>query len=211
MSDLFQGARLAGWLLAGSGLLIVLMVGPTAFVPPAMWGGPREVSLRLIAEHAVVWKAANVGFVLATVLTAAGLLLVPPLVGDRGSSLAWTAAVAFVLAAGPWLIVLAVRLAITPGVASDFVHSGMVDPAFITLDRLGGALFPAFMLIGSGSLAVLGAAIVAGGSLTAALGWACVVAGAVFGGGYLVLGDMLPAFVYFPTAAVGVGLLLVGR
>lgn len=211
MSDLLEGARFAGLLLAGGGLLLVVLVGPTAFISPAIWNGPQEVSLRLIAEHAVMWKVANIGFVLATVLTTAGLFLVPGLVGDRGSSLALAAAVAFVLAAMPWLVMLAVRLAITPGVAAGFAASGTVDPAFAPIDRLGGALFPTFMLIASGSLVALGAAIVSGGSLSAALGWACIAAGVFFGGGYVLLGDMLPAFVYFPTTAVGIALLLASR
>jgi hypothetical protein len=136
---------------------------------------------------------------------------VPGLVGERGASLAWAAAVAFLLAAVPWLLMLAIRLAITPGVAAGFVASGTVDPAFVRLDRLGGAFFPAFMLLASGSLVALGVAIVAGGSLAVTLGGACIIAGVVFGAGYLLLGDMLPAFVYFPTAAVGIVLFLSGR
>jgi hypothetical protein len=211
MPDPLVGARFAGLLLAGGGLLLVLMVGPTAFVPAALWTGPQDVSLRLIAENAVVWKVANIGFLLATVLTSAGLFLVPPLVGERGASLAWAAAVAFLLAAMPWLLMLAIRLAITPGAAALFAQSGEIDPAWVPIDRLGRALFPAFMLIGSGALVALGVAIIGGGSLAAALGWACVVAGVLFGGGYVVLGDMLPAFVYFPTTAVGIALLLAGR
>ena len=211
MVDLLQGARFAGLLLAGGGLFLVLLVGPSAFVPPAIWTGPRDASLRLVAEHAVVWRSANVGFALATTLTAAGLVLVPGLVGDRGSSLAWAAAVAFLLAAAPWLLILSIRLVITPAVAAGFAAEGTLDPEFISIDRLSGALFPAFMLIASGSIVALGAAVVAGGSLSPVLGWACVVAGVVFGGGYLLLGDMLPAFVYLPTTAVGITLFLAAR
>lgn len=189
MADPLVGALFAGLLLAGGGLTLVLLVGPTAFVSPAIWNGPQDVALRLIAEHSLLWRLANLGFVLATVLTTAGLFLVPGLVGDRGTSPAWAAAVAFLLAAVPWLLVLAIRLAITPGVADGFVADGTVDPAFVPIARLGGAMAPAFML----------------------LAWACIVAGAFFGGGYVLLGDMLPAFVYFPTTAIGVALLLASR
>ena len=208
MSDPLAGAGLAGLLLVGGAVLLVLLVGPTAFVPPALWTGPQDASLRLVAAHPRMWRAANVGFALATVLTAAGMVLVPGLVGDRGSSIAWVAAVSFVLAAVPWLLVLGIRLSITPGVAAEFAATGTVDPDFAPIDRLGGALFPVFLLIAAGSIVALGAAIIAGGSLSAILGWACIAAGAFLGGGYLVFGDMLPAFVYFPTAAVGVALLL---
>jgi hypothetical protein len=94
---------------------------------------------------------------------------------------------------------------------AGFVANGTVDPAFLPLERLGGALFPAFMLIASASLVALGAAIVVGGSLSSALGWACVLAGLLFRGGYVLLGNMLPAFIYFPTTAVGIVLLLASR
>ena len=211
MADPLVGATFAAILLAGGGLVLVLLVGPATFISPAIWNGPQDVALRLIAENPVIWKVANIGFALATILTAAGLFLVPGLVGERGTSLAWAAAVAFLLAAVPWLLMLAIRLAITPGVAAGFVASGTVDPAFVPLDRLGGAFFPAFMLLASGSLVALGVAIVAGGSLAVTLGGACIIAGVVFGAGYLLLGDMLPAFVYFPTAAVGIVLFLSGR
>src|SRR3954449_610824 len=87
MTDLLDGARFAGLLLAGGGLLLVLSVGATLTLPAAIWNGPQDVSLRLIAAHSTVWRTANLGFLLATVLTAAGLFLVPPLVGDGGAAL----------------------------------------------------------------------------------------------------------------------------
>jgi hypothetical protein len=106
---------------------------------------------------------------------------------------------------------LAIRLAVTPGVAGGFVADGTADPTFAALTRLGEALFPAFILIGSASIVALGAAIVAGGSLGEPLGWARLVAGVAIGGSYAVIGDTLPAFVYLPTVAVGVAILLSGR
>ena len=211
MSDTFEGLRLGGLLLAGGGALLVLLVGPTAFVSPAIWNGPQDVALRLISEHSLIWRVANMGFALATIVTAAGLFLAPGLVGDRGASMAWVSAVVFVLAAVPWLLTLTIRLAITPGVADGFVADGTVDPAFVPLAKLGGALFPAFILTASGSIVALGAAIVAGGSLGEPLGWACLVAGLAIGGSYVVIGDTLPAFVYLPTTAVGIAILLSTR
>ena len=198
-------------MLAGGGVLLVLLVGPTAFVSPAIWNGPQDVALPLISEHSLIWRVANLGFALSTIVTAAGLFLTPGLVGDRGASIALVSAVAFVLAAVPWLLMLAIRLAITPGVADGFVADGTVDPAYAPLTRLGKALFPAFILIASGSIAALGAAIVAGGSLGEPLGWACVVAGVAIAGSFLVIGDTLPAFVYLPTSAVGIAILLSNR
>jgi uncharacterized membrane protein len=211
MADPFQGVQVAGLLLAGGGVLLVLLVGPTAFVSPAIWNGPQDVALRLIGEHSLIWRAANLGFALATILTAAGLFLAPGLVGDGGTSIAWVSAVVFVLAAVPWLLILAIRLAITPGVADGFVADGIVDPDYAPLARLYGALFPAFILIASGSIVALGSAIIAGGSLGEPLGWACLVAGLAIGGSYVVIGDTLPAFIYLPTTAVGLAMLLSSR
>jgi hypothetical protein len=208
MADAFEGLRLAGLLLAGGGVLLFLLVGPTAFVSPAIWNGPQDVALRLISEHSLVWRVANIGFAMATIVTAAGLFLTPGLVGGRGASMAWVSAVVFVLGAVPWLLTLAIRVAITPGVADGFVADGTVDPTFTPLTRLNGALFPAFILTASASIAALGAAIIAGGTLGEPLGWACLVAGLAIGGSYLVVGDTLPAFVYLPTAAVGLAMLL---
>ena len=168
--------ELAGLLLAGGGVLLVLLVGPSAFVSPAIWNGPQDIALRLISEHQLIWRVANVGFALATIVTAAGLFLSPGFVGDRGAAFAWVSTSTYLLAAVPWLIILAIRLAITPAVADGFVADAAVDPAFAPLARLGDALFPAFILIASGSIVALGAAIIAGGSLGGPLGWTCLVA-----------------------------------
>lgn len=211
MADPFDGLQVGGLLLAGGGVLLVLLVGPTAFVSPAIWNGPPEVALRLISEHALLWRVANIGFALATIVTAAGLFLAPGLVGDRGASIAWVSAVLYLLAAAPWLLMLAIRLAITPDVADGFVAEGTVDPAWVPLDRLSEALFPAFILIASGSIFALGAAVVDGGSLGVPLGWACLIAGFAIGGSFVVIGDTLPAFVYLPTTVVGIAVLLSGR
>jgi hypothetical protein len=154
MIDTLEGLRIAGLLLAGGGVLLVLLVGPTAFVSPAIWNGPQDVALRLISEHSLIWRVANIGFALATIATAAGLFLVPGLVGDRGASMAWVSAV--VSSWPPCLIlILAIRLAITPGVADGFVSEGTVYPTFAPLAWLSGALFPALILTASGSIVAL--------------------------------------------------------
>jgi hypothetical protein len=211
MADSIEGFRLAGLLLTGGGVLLVVLVGPTAFVSPMIWNGPQDVALRLINDHSLMWRVANIGFALATIVTAAGLVLAPGLVGDRGAPIAWVSAVVYILAAVPWLLILAIRVAITPSVAGRFVADGTIDAAFDPLAKLCGALFPAFILIASGSIVALGAAIVAGGSLGDPLGWACLAAGLAIGASYVVIGDTLPAFVYFPTAAVGIAMLLSSR
>jgi hypothetical protein len=208
MEGLLEGGQLAGVLLAGAGLVGILLVGPTAFVPAAIWGGPRDVALRLIAQHPLLWRSGNTGFVIATVMTAAGLFVLPDALGPHGAPLASGAALAFALAGTLWLVTLAIRLTVTPGVALTFVAHGTIDPAFEPLARLGYALFVAFVFIGSAAVVVLGVAIVLGGALGALLGWAVAIAGLLIIASYLWFGDTLPAFVYMPTTAVGIALLL---
>lgn len=203
-----EALRIAAWLLVGGGVVLVLMVGPTTFVSPAIWNGPQDVALRLIRKHSQVWRVANVGFVLATIVTLAGLFLVPGLVGERATWLGLVSAELYLLAAVPWLVVLAIRLRVTPAVASTFVSEGTVDPAFVPLERLGNALFPFFILIASASIIALGAAIVLGGSLSGPLGWVCIVAGVAMAGSFVIIGDFIPALVYVPTFVVGIALLL---
>ena len=201
---------IAGVLLTGGTVVLFLLVGPTAFVSPAIWNGPPDVALRLISEHAVLWRVANVGFALATIVTAAGLVLVPGRVGEAGGEFAQIAVATYLIAAVPWLLMLAIRIAVTPEVADRFLADTTIDPAWLALDRLGQACFPVFILVTSASLVALGAAVVSGGSVAAPVGWLCIASGLAIGLSYLGIGDTLPAFVYPPTAAVGIALLLAG-
>jgi hypothetical protein len=208
MGDLFEGARFAGLLLAAGGIGGGVLVATSLAVSPAIWNGPEEAALRLIAAHSRIWRVANVGFVVATVLTAAGLFVITDAVGDQGAMLAAAAAVAFALAGTLWLVTLAIRISITPGVASAFVADGMVDPAFAPLGRLGSAMFTAFIFVGAGALVALGGAILYGGAIAAILGWITAIAGLAIVVSYLWFGDTLPAFIYMPTTAIGIALLV---
>ena len=211
MDWLADSGRLAGLLLVLSAVAGVLLTGPSATVPAAIWSGPAAVTLPLIAQHPVIWRMANIGFVVATILTAAGLWLLPEAVGVGGAALARAATVAFVLACALWLVTLAIRLLITPAVAATVAAGGTIDPAFEPLARLGVALFVAFIVIGGGSLVALGGAILLGGSISAVAGWVTVAFGVGIVGSQLVLGDTLPAFVYMPTTVIGIVLLLAAR
>lgn len=71
----------AGLLLAVGGIGGGFLVATSLRVPPAIWNGPTAAALPLIAAHGRVWRTANAGFVLATVLTAAGMWLLPAEVG----------------------------------------------------------------------------------------------------------------------------------
>jgi hypothetical protein len=208
MGDLFEPAGFAGLLLGAGGVASGVLVATSLAVSPAIWNGPEEAALRLIAAHGRIWRTANVGFALATILTAAGLFVVTDVVGRQGATLAIAAAVAYALAGTLWLVTLAIRLSITPGVASAFVAEGAVDPAFATLGRLSSAMFTAFIFVGAGALVLLGAAILYGGVITAILGWITAMAGLAIVASYLWFGDTLPAFIYMPTTAIGIALLV---
>lgn len=208
MGDLFEPARFAGLLLGAGGLGSGILVATSLAVSPAIWNGPEEAALRLIAAHARIWRTANVGFALATVLTAAGLFVTTDVVGQQGAVLAVAAAVAYALAGTLWLVTLAIRLSITPGVAAAFVAEGTVDPAFAPLGRLSSAMFTAFIFMGAGALVILGAAILYGGVIASVLGWITAVAGVAIAASYLWFGDTLPAFIYMPTTAIGIALLV---
>ena len=200
----FQADGLPALLLVVGGGSFVVLAAASAGVPAAIWTGPPEVSLPLIARHLAIWRLANLGFVIATVLTAAGLFVLPPSLGANGAGLALAGAVAYAMAGTAWIITLGIRLGITPDVATRYVASGSVDPAFAPLAALAGALFATFIVIGCSSLAVLGVAALLGGTLPAWVGWTTLGAGAAILAGFLVTGDTLPAFVYLPTILLGV-------
>jgi hypothetical protein len=169
------------------------------------------VALPLVARHATIWRLANIGFVVATVLTAAGLFVLPSSLGMNGEGLARAAAVVYAIGATAWLVTLSIRLGITPDVAAKYVAGGSIDPAFAPLAALGGVLFAAFILVGSGSLVAVGAAILAGGTLPAWTGWTTLGLSLAILASFLLMGDTLPAFVYLPTILVGIVMLLTSR
>jgi len=207
---LLAADRLPGVLLVTGGALLVLLAAPTAALPPAIWTGAPEVSLPLIARHRTIWRLANIGFLLATVLVAAGLFLVPSALGADGAALATAGAVAFAIAAMAWIITLSIRLGFTPGVAARYVNQGSLDPSFPPLARLAGVLFASFILVGSGALTAIGVAALLGGVLPAWAAWATLLISLATIGGYVALGDTLPAFVYVPTTLLGIVLLATG-
>lgn len=195
-------------LLVVGGVGLIALAAASAGVPAAIWTGPPEVSLPLIARHAAIWRLANVGFVVATVLSAAGLFLLPASLGENGAGLALAAAVGYAMAGTAWLVALSIRLGFTPTVAARYVANGSVDPAFAPLVALAGVLFAAFIVLACASLAVLGVAALLGGGLPAWVGWTTLGAGVAILAGYLLAGDTLPVFVYVPTVLLGIVQLL---
>jgi hypothetical protein len=217
----------AGWLLAIGSLSFL-----TGALDPALgavWSATREVQLRLIHDAATAWAVTNALFLIGTVLTAAGLWSVPEYVDGRGTDtaaetaaipgtgaragmriragmLARSATIVYLLAAALWIVSLTFRLAVTPGVATTFVASGSLEPAYVLMDRWAGGLFAAFTYLAGGSLIALGAALILGRASTVA-GWFAVFIGLVIGVGYALAGDMPPFVAYLPTGLLGLALL----
>jgi len=85
-----------------------------------VWTAPREEHLALVAAHRVAWRMANVGFTVATVFTAAGLVVLAgsiDVVEGQRAVLA-TGAVAYAIAGSLWCAILAIRTRITPAIAA---------------------------------------------------------------------------------------------
>ncbi len=198
--------RFAALLLIGGS--ICFLVGAFNPVLFSVWTAPTEMQLRLIAERAAAWSISNALFLGATVLTAAGLWLVPDLVGGSGAPVARAATVAYLLGAVAWVMSLAVRLAVAPKTASAFVSTHAVDPSYAGLSSLAGGLFVVFTFVAGASLVALGLSIVAGGSLPVIAGWFAAVMGGMMVVGYLAAGDMPPFVAYLPTGLLGIALLL---
>jgi len=197
---------MVGWLLvAGSVAFLAGALNPALF---QVWSAPQATQLQLIAAAPKAWTVTNVLFVVATVLTAAGLWHVPDRVGAAGLTLAQAAAVGYLLASALWLASLVFRLTVTPAAASAFAAHGSVDPAYVVVDRWAGGLFGAFIYLAAASLLAIGVAVLQGATLSAVAGWSAIAFGAVIGGGYLVFGDMPPFVAYLPTGVLGVVLLL---
>lgn len=131
----------------------------------------------------------NVLFLLATVLTTAGLWLTPERVGERGLPAARAATVAYLVGATAWLTSLVFRLSVTPGAASAFVAEGSLDPTYVITNQWAVGMFGVFTWLAGGSLVALGLAVLLGRALPAPSGWFAIAVGIVVAGGYAITGE----------------------
>ncbi len=196
---------MAGWLLVVGALSFI--VGAANPALGQVWSAPQEAQLRLLADAEAAWTVTNSLFLFATVLTAAGLWLLPERIGERGLVPARAATVVYLVGASAWLAALVFRLTVTPDAATAFVAAGSLDPAFVITDHWAAGLFGAFTYLAGGALTAIGVAEILGGALSRVAGWFAVVIGILMVGGYLILGDMPPFVAYLPTGLLGVVLL----
>jgi len=202
-----DAAQVAGWLLVVGSVTFGIGAGDPYLV--RAWTAPHETFLAIVARHPVAWRNTHVLFIGGTVLTAAGLAVLPSLLPDGWPrALALAGAAAFSIAAILWIVSLIYRLVVTPSTANFFVESGALDPSVTALDRLSGGLFKAFIVIGFAGLAAIGVATTAGGPIPAPLGWGSAALSGLLIGGLLLTGDMPPFTVYLAPLAFGIALLV---
>jgi hypothetical protein len=198
---------MTGWLLVIGSLTFGIGAGNPYLV--RAWTAPQETFLAIVARHPVAWRATHVLFIGGTVLTVAGLAILPNLLPDGWPhSLALAGAAAFAIAAILWIVSLVYRLVVTPSTARSFIASGALDPSVTALDRLNGGLFKAFIFIALAALAAVGVATTAGGPIPAPLGWGSAALSGLLIGGLMLTGDMPPFTVYVAPLAFGIALLV---
>jgi hypothetical protein len=202
-----DAAQAAGWLLIGGSLMFGIGAGDPYLV--RAWTAPQETFLAIVARHPVAWRASNVLFISATVLTASGLAILPSLLPDGWPrALALAGSAAFAIAAVLWIVSLIYRLVVTPSTARVFTESGALDPSVTVFDLLNVGLFKAFIVIALAGLAAIGVATTTGGPIPAPLGWGSAALSGLLIGGLLLTGDMPPFTVYLAPLAFGIALLV---
>jgi hypothetical protein len=196
-----------GWLLVVGPVLFLVGAGNPRLV--TVWTAPRDRFLAVVHERPRAWRFTNVLFLAATVVTAAGLDVLPVLLPDPGARLLAAAGSAtFSFAAVLWAVSLVYRLAVVPTVPGRFADIGAIDPAAQFAEQWAGGLFAAFIVIGAAGLGAIGLAIAIGGPIVAVLGAATSLFALLLLAGFLVAGDMPPFTLYLPPLAIGLAILL---
>jgi len=202
-----DAAQVAGWLLVVGSVAFGIGAGDPYLV--RAWTAPNETFLAIVARHPMAWRTTHVLFIGGTVLTTAGLAVLPSLLPDGWPrALALAGAAAFVIAAVLWIVSLVYRLVVTPSTARAFTETRALDPSVMVLDRLNAGLFKAFIIIALAGLAAIGVATTTGGPIPAPLGWGSAALSGLLVGGLLLTGDMPPFTVYLAPLAFSIALLV---
>jgi len=202
-----DAAHVAGWLLVVGPVIFGIGAGDPYLV--RAWTAQQETFLAIVDRHPMAWRATHVLFIGGTVLTVAGLAVLPNLLLEGWPhALALAGAAAFAIAAILWIVSLVYRLVVTPSTARVFIGSGAPDAPVTELDRLNGGLFKAFIVIAVAALAAIGVATTAGGPIPAPLGWGSAALSGLLIGGLMLTGALPPFTVYVAPLAFGIALLL---
>lgn len=196
---------------------LLLVVGPVvpgvALSNPALfrvWFAPREEHLALVRAHRRGWAAINAGFTIATLMTAAGLIVLAGAldVADGPRAIVAAAAIVYAIAGALWCSVLAIRTRTTPALAEMVGAGTPTEPAETLLGATLGGLFAAFVLATGAALLTAGIGLALGGAVAAPVAWFSILVAVVAVVGFLLSGDMVPAVLYPPTLLIGIALLL---
>jgi hypothetical protein len=196
---------LAALLLVAGPILGALGLSSPSIV--RVWTVPREEHLAIVGAHPRAWAFANAGFTVATLATAAGLIVVAGAVdvSDSSRAILVAAAVAYAIAGSLWCAVVAIRSRTTPTLAALVAARTPTEPAEALLGAAIGGLFVAFALSTGGALAAFGIGLLLGG-VAAPVALFTIVVGAISIGWVLLRGDMIPAVLYVPTLAIGLAI-----
>ena len=175
-----------------------------------VWTAPREEHFALVGAHRRGWTMVNVGFTVATVLTAAGLILLAGslAVVDMPRVGLVVAAIAYAIGGVLWCAVLAIRNRTTPALAKLVAAGTPTEPAETLLGAATGGLFASFSLVTSLALVAIGVTLTLGGGIAAPIAWLVTLLGALATAWFIAAGDIIPAVLYFPTLLIGIALLL---
>ena len=196
---------------------VLLVVGPVAgglgLSNPALfrvWFLPRDEHLALVRAHRRTWVVINVGFIVATTVTAGGLGVFASTVDASEGARAILAAdaVVYAMAGVLWCVVLAIRARTTPALAEMVAAGTPTEPAEAILGASLGGLFAAFTLATAAALVVLGFTLAVSGGIAAPVAWLATLNSAVVIAAFMATGDAVPAVLYVPTLLVGLALLL---
>lgn len=213
MASVFTAPRLAGaTLIVGS---VAMLIGATiyAFVKdpngPIIFGQPPREWLRLIYAHASTWRAATFFFIVGTLLTLFGWVLLERLMDRAGDpGLARVGLFALTIGATLWVIAMAFRLSAEVWAAQAAASANAVPEIYTPLSAWSSALFVVYTVLTFAGLILFGGSMLATQLLPPWLGWLSIVYGFA---GFVLLGvtrDSPPFLHYLPTLVIGVTLML---
>lgn len=200
-------AAAAALLTAGPGLAWVSASAPSLF---RYWSASREEGFEIVRAHRLAWTLLNAGFIFATVVTAAGLVVLAVMLDGNAvrSAALGAVAVAYAIGGTLWCADLAIRIRTTPAVADLWASGAPTEPAETVLNAATSGLFNAFTLITAAALVGLGLTLALAGGVAPPVAILASVIAAIVVAAHLVTGDSVPAILYLPTLLVGIALLL---
>jgi hypothetical protein len=203
-----DGVTVGAWLLVAGPVVGTICL----FYPPLfrIWTAPREQHLALAAAHRFAWTMANVGFTVATVATAGGLVVLATSADvDSGWRAVLSAgAVAYTVAGTLWCAGLAIRTRLTPALAALVAAGKPTEPAEGLIGSATGGLFASFFVTTGLALTAIGLALALGGGVAVPVALLATLVSVLALAGFVAFDDMLPAVLYLPTLLIGIALLL---